>query len=450
MTHLPRLFGIVLACLSMAPTLAHSGETFGAETFTLNNGMQVVVVPNRRAPVVHHSVWYRVGGADESVGESGIAHMLEHMMFKGTEKIPPGEFSKIVSRNGGSDNAFTSHDYTGYYQNIARDRLPLVMEMEADRMINLSFLEEDFYTERDVVLEERRSRTDNRPRAQLGEQMNAVQFYNYPYRTPVIGWEHEIRSYSYEDSLAFYRLHYAPNNAILIVAGDVDAEEIRPLAEETYGKIPRGNITERIRPQEPPQLAARRVELADPRVTSVEWSRSYLAPSYVYGETQHAPALALLSELLGGGTTSQLYQSLVVEQKIASNANAYYNGVSIGPARFYVQATPSVDSSPEAVERAVEQEIAKLITNGIRPEDLQRAKFGMIASITYARDSLSSLARIFGNALTVGLTVEGVESWPQIVQAVTADQIIEAAKTVLRPEVSVTGILRPADPDDRT
>lgn len=448
MIKLVRLATLGLLAIGVASAHADSGKTFNAEDFVLENGMAVVVIPNHRAPVVHHAVWYKVGAADEDAGESGIAHMLEHMMFKGTTTIPPGEFSKIVSRNGGSDNAFTSHDYTGYYQNIARDRLELVMEMEADRMTNLAFREADFYTERDVVLEERRSRTDNRPRAQLAEQVNAVQYYNHPYGTPVIGWEHEIRSYAYEDALAFYRRHYAPNNAVLVVAGDITAAELRPLAERTYGRIPAGEPIVRDRPKEPPQRAARRVEMTDPRVTSLEWNRSYLAPGYVEGETRHAPALDVLAELLGGGTTSRLYQALVVDQKIASSAGAYYNGVMLGPARFYLQASPAEGVTVDTVEATIDAEIAAFIAQGIKPEDLSRAKFGLIAQATYARDSLSSMARIFGNALSIGLTVEGVESWPQEIEAVTADAVIDAARAVLRKPASVTGILRPG-PDDQ-
>ncbi len=436
-----------LMCFQVAAEPAQAGEagaTFGAETFTLSNGMRVVVVSNHRAPVVHHAVWYRVGAADEPPGKSGIAHMLEHLMFKGTPTVPAGEFSKIVSRNGGNDNAFTAQDYTGYFQNIARDRLEMVMEMEADRMVNLDFGDEDFLTERQVVLEERRSRTDNRPRAQFSEQLSAAQYLSHPYGLPVIGWEHEIRAYTAEDSRVFYSRHYAPNNAILVVVGDITADELRAMAERIYGPIAAKPIPERARPTEPPQRAARVVEMADPRVASVEWSRSYLAPSYRTGDPAVIAAMEVLSQILGGGTTSRLYQALVVDQKIADHAGSYFNGVSFDQSSFVLYGLPRNGVDTEAVVAAVEAEIARLVADGVADEELQRAKFGMIAQATYARDNLSTVARIFGVALTAGLAVEDVEAWPSLVEAVTAADVIAAAESVFKTEQSVSGVLRPA------
>jgi zinc protease len=250
-----------------------------ATQFELANGMQVVVIPDNRAPVVTHMVWYRVGAADEQPGVSGIAHFLEHLMFKSTEKIASGEFSKIVSRLGGQDNAFTSQDATAYFQRIAKDRLPQVMEMEADRMVNLRLTEREVTTERDVILEERRSRVENNPQAVLDEQMNAVLYYSHPYGVPVIGWEHEIAKLSREDALSFYKRHYAPNNAILVVSGDVTPEEVKRLAEASYGKIPTNPaIVARKRPMDPEQRASRRVELKDTRAGKASIQRYYVTP----------------------------------------------------------------------------------------------------------------------------------------------------------------------------
>ena len=445
----PRRMGLALAAALLAglgsPALAAPGKTFGAETFTLDNGLQVVVIANHRAPVVHHAVWYRVGAADEPPGKSGIAHMLEHLMFKGTDTIAAGEFSKIVARNGGSDNAFTSQDYTGYFQNIAVDRLPLVMEMEADRMVNLAFGEQDFLTEREVVLEERRSRTDNRAQAQFSEQVGAAQFLSHPYGLPVIGWEHEIRGYTYDDFLSFYRRYYAPGNAIVIVAGDITAEALRPLAEQTYGKIPAVEVPERVRPAEPPQRAARRVVMRDARVASPEWMRSYLAPSYRTDEDHQAIAIDVMSTILGDGTTSRLYQSLVVDQQLATSAGSYYSGGSYDDTRFVVYARPRPGVDPAAVEAAMDAELARLIADGVTDEELERAKFGIKALAVYSRDSLSTLARIFGVALTSGATVEAIESWPDLVEAVTAEDIAAAARLVLVEKQSVTGLLLPED-----
>ncbi len=418
---------------------------FNPETFTLDNGMQVVVVPNHRAPVVVHTVWYRVGSADDPVGRSGLAHFLEHLMFKGTKTAPAGEFSNIVARNGGNDNAFTGSDFTGYYQKVARDRLELVMKLEADRMVNLAISDDVVLPEVGVVLEERRSRTDNNPGSLLGEQVRAAQYLAHPYGVPIIGWEHEIRDLTTEHALAFYRRHYAPNNAILVVAGDITAAELRPLAEATYGAIPRREIAPRARPQEPPQRAARRVELRDPRVRQVEWNRGYLAPSQSAGAREHAFPLQVLAEIVGGGTTSRLYRSLVIERKVATSAGAWYDDVSLDRSRFAFYATPSPGVDVTVLEAAIDDEIARLLADGVTAEEVERIKRRMIAETTYARDSLYRAARAFGSALTSGLTVEDVEAWPERIGAVTAEQVNAAARAVLKPETSVTGVLLPAD-----
>ncbi|OHC79188.1 MAG: zinc protease, partial [Rhodospirillales bacterium RIFCSPLOWO2_01_FULL_65_14] len=321
-----------LASLAWAPTA--SAGVFNPEIFTLKNGMQVVVIENHRAPVVTQMVWYKVGSADEGPGDSGIAHFLEHLMFKGTKKRTPGEYSRILARNGGRENAFTSTDYTAYHQTVAVDRLEMIMEMEADRMTNLVLDEDAVTTERLVVLEERRMRTDNNPSARLQEQVNAALFLNYPYRRPVIGWEHEIKALDRKRVIDFYKRWYAPNNAILVVTGDITADALKPLAEKYYGVIPAGPKIERNRPTEPPQSAARRVALEDPRVRQPSWSRYYLAPSLKVGETKYAYPLEVLSDILGGGATSRLYRTLVVDSKIAVSAGSAYGADDLGPGRL--------------------------------------------------------------------------------------------------------------------
>jgi zinc protease len=417
---------------------------FNPETFTLDNGMQVVVVTNRRAPVVSHHVWYRVGSADSPLGKSGLAHFLEHLMFKGTDSLAPGEFSRIIARNGGNENAFTGPDYTGYFQTIAKDRLELVMRMEADRMANLELDELEVLNERSVVLEERSQRVDNDPGARLSEQLNATQFYHHPYRMPVIGWRHEMASYTRADALDFYRTWYAPNNAVLIVAGDIDAAELRPLAEKYYGAIPARPLPERFRVQEPPQEAARDVVLSDPRVQQPSWIRSYLAPSFTAGATEHAYALEVLAEIFGGTSTSRLYRSLVIEQKLATSAGAYYRGSSLDLATFRVYASPRPGVSLDALEAAVEAELERLKTEPITDQEVARATRRLVAEATYAQDSLSTAVRSFGAALTTGRTVADVEAWPERIGAVTTAQVNAAATHVLRPETTVTGRLLPA------
>jgi zinc protease len=434
---------LALAVTAAGPQQAEAA-LFNPETFTLDNGMQVVVVTDRRAPVVSHHVWYKVGSADSPPGKSGLPHFLEHLMFKGTESFAPGEFSEIVARNGGNENAFTGSDYTGYYQTIARDRLELVMEMEADRMTNLVLDDAAVLPERDVVLEERSQRVDNDPGSRLAEQLDAAQFLNHPYRLPIIGWRHEMESYTREDALDFYSTWYAPNNAVLIVAGDIDAAELRPLAERYYGAIPRRDVPERVRVQEPPQQAAREVELIDPRVRQPSWSRSYLAPSYTAGATEHAYPLQVLADVLGGTSTSRLYRSLVIEQKLAASAGAYYRGSSLDDATFRIYASPRPGVSLDEIEAAVEVELARLAEQPITEEEVARSTRRLVGEAVYARDSLSSAVRSFGVALATGRTVDDVEAWPERIAAVNAEEVNAAAAHVFRPERSVTGRLSPS------
>ena len=412
------------------------------ESFMLANGMQVVVIEDRRAPVVTHMVWYRVGSADEPRGKSGIAHYLEHLMFKGTENFPNGEFSATVARNGGRENAFTSYDYTGYFQRVARDRLPLVMELEADRMTGLVLTEEITLPERDVILEERSARIENDPGSMLSEQMNAILYLAHPYGTPIIGWEHEMRGLTYQDALDFYADWYDPANAILIVAGDVDAAELRPLAEQFYGVVPSKNaFPKRVRPQDPPQRAARRVVLEDARVEQPYMRRAYLAPSYANGEPGEAEALDVLSEIIGGGATARIYKSLVVDQKIALGASGWYIGSSLDDGTIGFFAVPAPGVSMDEAEAGIDAEIDKLLAEGVTAEEVGRAQRTLVADAIFAQDSQQSMARSYGVALVTGLTVEQAATWPDRILAVTPEQVTQAARKYLRKERSVTGIL---------
>ena len=435
------LTALVLA-LTWAGTAARAG-VFNPQSFTLANGMQVVVVPNHRVPVVNHMVWYKVGSADDPVGKSGIAHFLEHLMFKGTKTLAPGEFSRRVARNGGRENAFTSTDYTGYFQTVAVDRLELVMGMEADRMTNLVLTEEEVRTERLVILEERRQRTDNDPAAVLSEHVDAALFVNHPYRIPVIGWEHEIRGLGRDDILSFYRQRYAPNNAILIVSGDITAELLRPLAEKYYGAIPAAPTPPRARPQEPPHRAARSVVLKDPRVRQPAWSRSYLAPSYSAGVSKHAYPLQVLAQVLGSGATSRLYRTMVVESELATSAGAYYSANRLGPSAFTVFASPRPGVDVDALRKAVDEQLERLLRDGVSGDEAERAKARMQANAVYARDSLRAGGRVLGSALASGRTIDDAEAWPERIGAVTVEEIAAAARDVLRDGRSVTGLLLP-------
>lgn len=437
----------VLLAAGFGQPQAAQAKVFDPVSFTLGNGLQVVVVENHRAPIVYHSVWYRVGAADETAGESGLAHFLEHLMFKGTENLAPGEFSDIIAANGGRENAFTSWDYTAYYQTVAADRLEIMMKNEADRMANLRLTDDVVLPEREVVREERRSRTDNEPASQLGEISRAVQFLNHPYRIPIIGWDHEIEQLSTEAAVAFYDKWYAPNNAILIIAGDVDPEEVRALAEKYYGVIPAKDIPERRRVIEPPQNAPREVRLTSARVRQPQVSISYLAPSYRQAESDgdgsEAYALQVASEIIGGGATARLYSRLVVEQGVAGSAGAGYGATNYDYSTFSFYVAPRPGQEIEPAEAALRQEIAKLLESGVTEEEVAGAKKRLVAGAVFARDSLATAPRVIGAALTTGGSLEQVESWPERIAEVTADQVNAALKVVLRDEQSVTSYLLP-------
>ncbi|WP_282152335.1 M16 family metallopeptidase [Ruegeria atlantica] len=436
-----RALALSAALMAATPLAASEGHE-AVTTFTLDNGMDVVVIEDHRAPVVQHMVWYRAGSADEPVGSSGVAHFLEHLLFKGTDTLAPGEFSATVAANGGTDNAFTSYDYTAYFQRVAADRLELMMRMEADRMRNIRLNESDIATERDVILEERNQRTDNSPRALFGEQMSASQYLNHRYGVPIIGWRHEMETLDMEDALSFYQTHYAPNNAILVVTGDVEPDEVKSLAEQYYGVIPANpDLPERVRSQEPPQTAERRLTYKDARVSQPYVQRSYLAPERDPGEQEKAAALFLLAELLGGSTTSYLNEKLQFEQQKVVYTGAFYRGVSLDDTTFDLIVVPAAGVSLQEAEDAMDQVVADFIAEGVNEEDLDRIKMQLRASQTYARDNVDGIGNRYGRALTSGLTVEDVQAWPDILQAVTGDEIIAAAREVIQPETSVTGWL---------
>ncbi len=416
------------------------------ETFTLRNGMQVVVITDRRAPVVTHQVWYRVGSADEPRGQSGIAHFFEHLMFKGTRAIAPGEFSRTIARNGGDDNASTSWDYTVYYERIARDRLELVMQMEADRMRNLRLLPEDIASERDVIVEERRSRIDNSPGGILGERMRAMLYPHHPYGTPVIGWLHEIQALDREEALAFYRVWYAPNNAILVVAGDVDAAELRPLAERYYGRVrPTRDLPARTWVDDPPARGPMRVTHSDEKVRQPSISRFYRSVSYGTGEGRQAHALDVAMDILGGSETSRLYRALVEERAMAVRVGAGANTSGLGGGQASVFGTPADGVSLEALETAIDEVIATFLRDGPTDAELTRSKASMAASAVYSRDSQEALANFYGGSLVQGETLDEIVAWPEQIEAVTREEVMAIARTTLNMDESVTGLLLPAE-----
>ena len=437
---LVRLFLFIIAALAAAPAQA---KMFDAETFTLENGLEVVVLPNHRAAIATQMIWYKAGAADEPRGKTGIAHFLEHLMFRGTKETPPGAFSRIVAENGGRDNAFTTHDYTAFFQNVASDRLELVMKLESERMTGLVLSDAVVLPERDVIIEERHSRIDNTPSALLNEQLDAALYMNSRYHDPVIGWESEMRGLGPDDARAFYSTWYAPNNAVLVIAGDVTVERVRELAERYYGPIPRRPVPPRIELAEPPKVAATRLVMKSSRVAETSWSRSYLAPSYQSGKPGAAYALQVLAEVLGGGATSRLYQGLVVDQGIALSAGAFYDPSARGPTTFGFYASPKKTMALPDFEAALEKIVKSVLTDGLTADEVARAKKRMQTSAVFAQDGLGGPARIVGAALVSGRALDDVQAWPERIGAVTLDEVNEAARLVIHEEAGVTGILLP-------
>ena len=439
------------ACLASAAALglalaapALAAEQVGAKIadFTLANGLELVVIPDHRAPVVTHMIWYKVGAADETPGKSGLAHFLEHLMFKGTAKNPTGRFSRVVAALGGQENAFTSSDYTGYFQRVPREQLKTVMEFEADRMTGLQLTDAVVLPERNVILEEQNQRVANNPRARLGEQIDAALFLNHPYGKPVIGWRHEMEQLSRDDAIGFYRRFYGPNDAVVVIAGDVDPETARKLAEETYGKVARhATILPRQRPQEPPPVAARSLTLADARVEQPMIQRTYLVPSFATAKPGESEALEVLAHILGSGSNSRLYRALVVDKPIAVMAGAGYDSSALDMSKFGVYGAPRQGITLPQLEAEADAVIAQVIDKGVSAEELERTKFRMIADAIFAQDNQASMARWYGAALMTGATVDDVRRWPDRIRAVTASQVQDAARQWLDKRRSVTGHL---------
>ncbi|HKQ44148.1 MAG TPA: pitrilysin family protein [Rhizomicrobium sp.] len=410
--------------------------------FALANGMQVLVIPDHRAPVVTQMLWFRVGAVDDPPGISGLAHFFEHMMFRGTKTNPDDAFSQTIAKNGGETNAFTSNDYTAFYEQIAKDRLPLAMRLEADRLANLDLSDAHVAPERDVVLEERRMRVENEPQALMGEQMRAALHLSHPYGRPVIGWSEELRRIDRTSAQDFYDRHYGPNNAILVIAGDVTPEDVRKMAQDAYGKVPARELEPRAEFSEPPRMAETRMSIirADARVPI--FSRLYRVPSYAQGRPGQAEGLETYAQLLGGDQTSTLYRVLVEQKKLATDAGASYDGFARDSGEFSVYAVPRPGVKLEALEKAVDQVLGVTALALPRDNDLSRAKTQLVASVTYRRDSQFALASAYGQALTIGLTVDDVNEWPARIRAVNAESVRRAAQSLSKRQ-AVTGYLIP-------
>ncbi|MDB5477567.1 MAG: peptidase [Alphaproteobacteria bacterium] len=436
------LAGILGVFLLAQPARA---QVFYPESATLKNGLQVVVLPNHRAPVVTHMLWFKAGAMDDPWGVSGIAHFLEHLMFKGTKLHPEGDYSKIISRMGGEENAMTTYDFTAYYATVGKEYLEEIIQLESDRLANWQVTDEQVARERQVILKERQQRTENDPVAAFFENVNALLYTNYPYQRPVIGWRSEMEKLSRTDAENFVKTHYAPNNAILVVSGDVTLADVTVLAEKYYGKLPPRDIPKRAF-GETIQLESRRlIESTSPLVKETIWSRHRLVPPARPQNIADSDALLVLDKILGDNRIGRLYRRLVVKDKIATSASISFDPDGIGPQRFALAATPAPDIALDKIEQAMNDEIDRLVTLGVSEDEVKKAAGALEIEAVYARDSVMGPAMAVGSALTSGLDLATIEAWPKRMQNVTKAQVDKAAKELFASkDIWVTAILHPA------
>ena len=434
-----------LLCAGMllgATASAQSTDDWKPERFILSNGMRAVVLPDHRAPVVTHMIWYRVGSADETPGKSGLAHFLEHLMFKATKDRPAGEYSKIVARNGGQDNAATWLDYTNYHFRVAKDRLPLMMRMEADRMVNLQLADAEVLPERGVVLEERRQNVDSSPAAILDEMVNAKLFAGHPYGVPVIGRIDEVAKLTRADAVDWYRTWYGPENAILVVSGDMTAAELKPLAEDIYGRIPRrGDLKVRAWPPVKPIAASAEVVYRDPKVSQSTWSRNWLGVKM--GDAD-AAALQVGMQVLAGGRTSRFYRQLVEDGK-AVMAHGYSSEMEAA-GTLSISLTPTPGNSVKTISAAAMVIANRFIDQGPTAEELTRAKSMLAAEAVFRRDNQMDMANWYGAMLTAGLSLEQIAEQDARVASVTTADVKAAMGRYLRGTRYVDSLLAPVTP----
>ena len=428
-----------------SPAAASAAAEVGAQTFerTLPNGMKVLVRRDNRAPTVAHMVWYRAGSMDEVNGRTGVAHVLEHMMFKGTQTLAPGEFSRRVAAIGGRENAFTSRDYTGYFQQVHTSRLPEVMRLEADRMANLKLSADEFSREIRVVMEERRLRTEDRAVALLYEQLMATAFTAHPYRHPIVGWMSDLESMTVEDAQAWYDAWYTPANAVLVVAGDVDPQAVWALAEQTYGRIPTRAAAPRKPQVEPPQRGLRRIQVKAPAENPFV-AMAFRVPGLVAVDGDREPyALELLSTLLDGGDSTRLTRDVVRGSRVANRAGAGYSMTQRGPALFTLSGTPAQGRSTEDVERALRAAIERIATEGVPQTELERAKVQYVAGQVYQRDSVFSQAMEIAGLEIVGLSHRDADRILEKIRSVTADEVKAVAAKYFGDDALTVATLLP-------
>ncbi len=433
----------ILALVLLLAPLTARAAVFYPETFKLDNGLQIVVVPNHLAPAVTQMVWYKVGSSDEVPGKTGLAHYLEHLMFRGTAMMAPGEFSRKIAAQGGNDNAFTSYDYTAFYETVAADRLAMIMQMEADRMQNLKILPATATPELSVVLNERQQRTDNSPEGRFEEKLRHILMPDYPYGTPVIGWKPEIEKLTAVDANNFYANHYAPNNAIVVISGDVTLDQVKKLAADTYGKIPKHGVSAPKSFSAPAEPQQHRFEMTDAGVEQPQLQWDAVVPSYSTGKNREAYALEVLAEALDGGQVGPLYRDLVAGQGAASVVETGYDPDARGEAVFTVVVVPHPGKDPKSLEKSLQDELQKLAQSGLDNQIIENAKKRLMRDAIFERDSLLAPGYVFGEGLTTGHTVDDIEAWPDRIKAVTSDQVNAALRQLVASHIAITALLLP-------
>ena len=428
---------------------ATAAATTAVGELTLDNGMRVIVKTDRRAPVVVSMVWYKVGSVDEVNGFTGVAHVLEHMLFKGTKNNPNADFSKIVAAAGGRDNAFTSRDYTGYFQTVQKSQLSLMLKLEADRMVNALIPPEEFNKEIKVIMEERRWRTDDRPRSLVYEQLMATALRAHPYRTPVVGWMNDLENMSAGDARAFYETWYGPNNATLVVVGDVSHDEVFKLAQEHFGPLKSKPLPPRKPQEEPTQTGVRRITVKAP-AEQPYLLMAYRAPRLVDVEKDWEPyALDMLASVLDGNDASRFSRELIRGTQIASSADASYDGVGRGPGFFYFSGVPTAGKTVAELEQALRREVQKVIDQGVTEDELKRIKAQTVASRVYERDSMFFQAQQIGSMAVVGFSYKAIDLMTERFKAVTAEQVREVAKKYLIDDALTVAYLDPQPVGDK-
>ena len=415
---------------------------FKPQHYILENGLEIIVLENNRVPAIAHSIWYKVGSADEPNGKSGIAHFLEHLMFKGTNKLKPGEFSQIVSINGGKENAFTSKNYTGYFQLIHKSKLELIMSLEADRMKNIKLLEKEFENEKTVVLEERYSRVDDNPSALLSEQINAALYMNHPYRKPIIGWEHEIKNLNLDDVMKFYEKYYAPNNAIIVICGDVNLDDAVKIAKKYFGPIKPSKIEKRAWTNEPTQHAPRKITLNSKNTAIPVFQRHYLVPTYTKSKKESL-TLEVFSEIFGNSSTGMLFDEFVKNKKLAASASAYYYPDGFGHTSFTISIIPKKNVNLEEIEIHLDEYLNKIKKKAFNKEEVQKIKKRLVNATIFAQDSLYMGMRIFGSSLTTGYSLKEITAWPKDISKISTNDLQNFVPNIFNKKNSVTGYLLP-------